>query len=57
MTKEDIYNHYQIPNSDKTSITSLFTKDASKKYTSQTKEFNKKNKMYIDMMIDHKVIL
>jgi DNA-directed RNA polymerase II subunit RPB1 len=52
MTKEDIYNHYQIPNSDKTSVTSLFTKDASKKYTSQTKEFNKKNKMYIDMMID-----
>ena len=53
MTKEDIYNHYQLPMSDKDkNIISILSKDATKKFKSELNEFNKKNKIYIELLMN-----
>ena len=53
MTKEDIYNHYQLPTSDKErNIISILSKDATNKFKSELNEFNKKNKIYIELLIN-----
>lgn len=53
MTKEDIYNHYQLPMSDKDkNIISILSKDATNKFKSELNEFNKKNKIYIELMMN-----
>ena len=53
MTKEDIYNHYQLPMSDKDkNIISILSKDATNKFKSELNEFNKKNKIYIELLMN-----
>ena len=53
ITKEEIYNHYQLPLSDKDkNIINILSKDATKKFKSELNEFNKKNKVYIQLLID-----
>lgn len=53
MTKEDIYNHYQLPMSDKDkNIIGILSKDATKKFKSELNEFNKKNKIYIELLMN-----
>ena len=53
MTKEDIYNHYQLPMSDKDkNIISILSKEATNKFKSELNEFNKKNKIYIDLLMN-----